>query len=115
MRERIMTRDLAKMYEFSYGAIKRNLDGLSNEEEPGSSHQRQLCELGAGTRRHAQLDSASWPAAIPCWQEKEGCALPSRQCSHPCRRTGVLDLATLRGLLDDSQQQLIPSAGGDVG
>ena len=34
--------DLAKMYEFSYGAINRNLDGLSHEEslvipEPGGN------------------------------------------------------------------------------
>jgi uncharacterized damage-inducible protein DinB len=101
--------DLAKMYEFSYAAINRNLDGLSHEESLRAP------QLNGGnclnwvlghtiTARNTVLKLIGGNAVFT----GEKVALYQRG-STPAEAEKYLDLATLRGFLDDSQQQLIPA------
>lgn len=101
--------DLAKTYEFSYGAIKRNLDGLSNEEslfipQPSGNCANWVLGHIVNTRNLILLLAGGTPVLAG----EEGA--PYRRGSEAIHAGDkVLDLATLRGLLDDSQQQLIPA------
>jgi hypothetical protein len=100
--------DLVKMYEFSYGAINRNLDGLSHEDslivpEPGGNclnwvlghilvARSFLLTLTGGTPLLEEAQAA-------CYRRGTSSDVPEK----------LLDLATLRGFLSDSQQRLIPA------
>jgi len=98
--------DLAKMYEFSYGAIKRNLDDLTHAESvvtPPSGGNCLNWVLGhVVVARNTVLRLAGGTPMLT----GENMAVYQRGSS-PCGSDGFLDLATLRGYLDDSQQQLL--------
>ncbi len=100
--------DLAKMYEFSYMAINRNLDGLSNEEslmQPEAGGNCLNWVLGhVVTARNTALLLAG---GTPVFTGED--AQIYRRGATPEGTDKLLDLATLRGLLADSQQQLVPA------
>ena len=100
--------DLVKMYEFSYGAINRNLDGLSHEDslvvpEPGGN----CLNWVLGHILVARGLLLTLTGGTPVLDEAH--AAQYRRGSCPDEPGMLLDLATLRGLLSDSQQQLIPA------
>jgi hypothetical protein len=102
--------DLTTMYEFSYGAIKRNLDGITHEEslvcpEPNGNCMNwilghvvlargSVLTLAGGTPVFGGEDAAHYGRGFD-----------------PKADGKVLDLATLRGFLDDAQLQLVASLG----
>jgi len=100
--------DLAKMYEFSYAAMNRNLQDLSNEDslvlpEAGGNCLNWVLGHIVATRG-ATLMLAGTPPTLT------GENLAIYRCgSHPEGTDDFADLATLRGWLSDTQQQLIPA------
>jgi len=101
--------DLVNMYESTYGAIRRNLEGVSHEESlvspkpcgncinwvlghAVSARGLVLMLAGAGS-----LDGAETVARYQRGSE------PLKPGEAPA------DLGTLRGILDDSQRQLLPA------
>lgn len=100
--------DLAKMYEFSYLALKRNLDGVSHEESLRTPEQGGNClnwVLGhVVVARNTVLMLAGAEPVL----SGEKIAVYQRG-SQPSKAEEYADLATLRGLLDDSQRQLMPT------
>jgi uncharacterized damage-inducible protein DinB len=100
--------DLANMYEFSYGVIRRNADGVSQEESlidpqpAGNSLNWVLGHILAARNTVLSLTGCA-PVLDP-----EDAAYYQRG-SDPNAGGKVLDLGTLRGLLEDSHQQLIPA------
>ena len=100
--------DLAKMFEFSYGAIKRNLQDLTHQESVTKPEGGGNClnwVLGhVVVTRNAILQLAGGTPVLT----GENAAVYQRGSSGD-DGDRFLDLATLRGLLDDSQQQLIPA------
>ncbi len=101
--------DLLKMYEFSYGALNRNLDGITHEESLFSPEPAGNCinwVLGhVVTARGTVLTLAGGSPVL-----SGDAAAPYRRGSEPIQGGDqVLDLGTLRGMLADSQQQLIPA------
>jgi len=101
--------ELAAMYEFSFGAIKRNLDGLSNEDtliQPPEGGNCLNWVLGhILTARGALLTLAGGKPVL----QGDKAEHYRRGSAGVKAGDDVLDLATLRGLLEDSQQQLIPA------
>jgi len=99
--------DLAKMYEFSYGAIKRNLDDLTHAESVVTPPNGGNClnwVLGhMVVARNTALRLAGG-SPVPMGEQMAR----YQRCSSPQGSEQFLDLATLRGFLDDSQQQLLP-------
>jgi hypothetical protein len=99
--------DLVKMYEFSYGAINRNLDGVSHAESLVTPQPSGNClnwVLGHVILSRGLLLTLTGGTPVLSGSQAE---LYKRGGS--CGAVdGLLDLATLRGLLTDSQQQLIP-------
>ena len=101
--------ELVSMYEFSYGAINRNLDGVTHEEslfipEPAGNCINWV--LGHVVVARNTILTLAGGAPI----------VSGDAATHYQRGSGpihagdkVLDLGTLRGLLADSQQQLIPA------
>ncbi len=99
--------DLVKMYEFSYGAINRNLDGVSHAESvvvPQPSGNCLNWVLGHVILSRGLLLTLSGGTPVLTGSQAE----PYKRGSSCGVVDGLLDLATLRGLLADSQQQLIP-------
>jgi DinB superfamily len=113
--------DLINLYEFSYFALKRNLDGVTNEEsllipQPAGncinwvlghivSARGTILALAGGTPLQIGDDATG---RVPA--EMGDIAARYRRGSGPIHEgDDVLDLGTLRGLLADSQQQLIPA------
>jgi len=101
--------ELAAMYEFSYGAIKRNLDGVTQDESliiPDAGGNCLNWVLGHILVARGMLLTMTGGAPVLMPEQAEH----YRRGSSPIQ-TGdnVLDIGTLRGLLDDSQQQLIPA------
>jgi uncharacterized damage-inducible protein DinB len=100
--------DLSRMYEFSYLAIKRNLQDLSHAdsvvtpENGGNCLNWVLGHVVVTRNLMLQLTEGS-----PVLTGES--ADVYRRGSSPCGSEGFLDLATLRGLLDDSQQVLLPA------
>ena len=100
--------DLVRLYEFSYGAFNRNLDGVSNEEsliipQPAGncinwvlghvvSARNLILTLAGG-------DPIDHGDAVKHYQRGSG-GIQSGD--------SVPDIATLRGWLADSQQRLVP-------
>jgi hypothetical protein len=102
--------DLVNLYEFTFGAIKRNLDGVANEDslvtpQPGGNCMNWI--LGhVVAARSMFLNLAGAGMA-------NGNGDPRldryRRGSEPLSPADTpLDLATLRGMLEDSQRQLLP-------
>ncbi len=103
--------DLVKMYELSYSALNRNLDGITNEEslllpEAGGNSLNWVFGHIVTTRNLALLLVGGNPVFTG-----EDAAVYQRG-SHPTGREKYLDLATLRGYWDDSQRQIIPAIAG---
>lgn len=101
--------DLAKMFEFSYMAINRNLDGLSHQEslvvpQPCGGNCLNWVFGHALAARNMVLTLAGAGPAFT----GEKLAIYQRGSS-PAKDEDYLDLATLRGFFDDSQRQLIPA------
>lgn len=100
--------DLTRMYELSYLAIKRNLEDVTHTESIVAPPNGGNClnwVLGhLVTTRNTILQLAGGSPVMT------GDAVNVyKRGSSPCGSEGFLDLATLRGLLDDSQQQLLPN------
>src|SRR5208283_3320690 len=97
-----------KMYEFSYAAINRNLQDLSNEDTlvlPEGGGNCLNWVLGhVVSARGMVLMLAGTPPTLTGER-----LAPYRRGSHPEGTDDFADLATLRGWLSDTQQQLIPA------
>lgn len=100
--------DLAKMYEFSYAAMNRNLQELSNEDSlvvPAAGGNCLNWVLGhVVAARGTVLMLAGTPPAMTGER-----LAPYRRGSHPEGTDDFVDLATLLSWLDDTQKQLIPA------
>jgi uncharacterized damage-inducible protein DinB len=101
--------EIAKMYEFSYGAIKRNLDEVSNEDSlvqpPGAGNCLNWVLGHIVVARDTILGLAGGAPVVG-----DEVAAHYRRGSDPLRPGDkVPDLATLRGLLRDSQHRLLPA------
>ena len=100
--------DLARMYEISYGAINRNLEDLSNDESLVRPERGGNClnwVLG-----HIVVYRGNVLKLIgrqPVFAGDQ--AKPYLRGSHPDGTEHYLDLATLRGMLSDAHQELIPA------
>ena len=101
--------ELMSVYEFSYMALNRNLDGVTHEEslfipEPAGNCINWV--LGhIVSARNAVLTLAGGSPILT-----GDATAHYRRGSEPVHAGDhVLDLGTLRGLLADSQQQLIPA------
>jgi len=100
--------DLAKMFEFSYAAITRNLDGLSHEETlvaPPAGGNCLNWVLGHIIVARNLLLSLTGGTPVLTGDH----VAVYQRGSSPDGGTKFLDLATLRGYLDDSQQRLVPA------
>ncbi|MGZ4825634.1 MAG: DinB family protein [Terriglobales bacterium] len=100
--------ELANMYEFSYGAIKRNLDGVTNEESlvqpPGAGNCLNWVLGHIVVARNTILTLAGVTPMVG-----DDVAAHYRRGSEPLQPGDkVPDLDTLRGLLRDAQYQLVP-------
>lgn len=103
--------DLARMYEVSYGAINRNLEDVSNDESlvrperGGNSLNWVLGHIIVYRGNVLRLIGHQ-----PVLQGEQ--AGPYLRGSHPKGTERYLDLATLRGMLSDAHQELIPALSG---
>ena len=101
--------ELANMYEFSYGAIKRNLEDLTNAESlvhpPGAGNCLNWVLGHVVAARNTVLKLAGSAPLVG----EEITSHYSRGSKPLQPGDKVPDLATLRGLLSDTQQQLIPA------
>ncbi len=101
--------ELVGVYEFSYGAINRNLDGVSHEEslfipEPAGNCINWVVGHIVAARNTVLTLAGGSPILTG------DAAAHYRRGSAPIHSGDkVLDLGTLRGFLADSQQQLIPA------
>ena len=100
--------DLAKMYEFSYGAIQRNLQDLTHDDSLALPESGGNCLNWVLGHIVASRMGTLMLAGTPPVLTGEGLAA-YRRGSHPESTEGFVDLATLRGWLSDTQQQLIPA------
>jgi hypothetical protein len=101
--------DLARMFEFSYMAMNRNLDGLSHQEslvvpQPCGGNCLNWVFGHVVTARNTVLRLAGGDPAMT----GDKMAIYQRGIS-PGDPSEYLDLATLRGFFEDSQRQLIPA------
>jgi len=103
--------DLARMYEFSYGALNRNLQDLTHADTlvtPDAGGNCLNWVLGhVVVARNAILALAGATPVLSGENMQQ-----YQRGSQPEGTENFLDLATLRGYLDDSQQQLIPALAG---
>jgi hypothetical protein len=101
--------ELANMYEFSYGAIKRNLEDLSNEESlfqpPGAGNCLNWVLGHVVAARNTVLKLAG--SAPLVGEEVTAYYVRGSKPLQPGDK--VPDLATLRGILSDTQHRLIPA------
>jgi uncharacterized damage-inducible protein DinB len=101
--------ELANMYEFSYGAIKRNLEDLTNEESlvqpPGAGNSLNWVLGHVVAARNTVLKLAGRAPMVG-----EEITAHYGRGSQPLQPGDkVPDLATLRGILGDTQQRLVPA------
>jgi DinB superfamily len=100
--------DLARMYEISYGAINRNLEDVSNDESlvrPQAAGNCLNWVLGHIVLYRGMM--MKMVGLTPIFEDER--AATYRRGGHPDGSEQYLDLATLRGLLSDAHQQLIPA------
>lgn len=100
--------DLAKMYEFSYGAIRRNLENLTNADtlvrpDAGGNCLNWVLGHMIVTRNVIHALAGASPVAMG------EAASEYQRGSHPEGTGRFLDLGTLQGLLEASQRELIPA------
>jgi len=102
--------ELAQMYEFSYGAIQRNLEGLTHDDsmlspEPaGNCINWVLGHMVTGRGLILMLAGAS-PTVLT---EEEAASYKRGSAALTEGRTSV-DFARLRSALEETQQRLIPA------
>jgi hypothetical protein len=101
--------EIANMYEFSYGAIKRNLEDLTNEESlrqpPGAGNCLNWVLGHVVAARNTVLKLAGSAPLVG-----EEITAHYARGSNPLQPgDNVPDLGTLRGLLSDTQHQLVPA------
>lgn len=98
--------ELVRLYEFSYGALNRNLDGVTNEESLIIPQPAGNCinwALGHVVSARNLVLTLAGGSAI----EHGDAVKPYQRGSSPLKPgDNVPDIATLRGWLADSQQQL---------
>ena len=100
--------DLVKMFELSFAAISRNLDNVNEAESlvkppaGGNSFNWVLGHIVVA--RGGVLTLVGETPVCP-----EAQAAPYRRGISPSESDPLLDLATLRGYLADSQQRLLPA------
>ena len=101
--------DLVRLYEFSYGALNRNLDGVTNEEslivpQPAGNCINWVLGHVVSARSLVLTLAGGDPVdhgdAVKPYQRGSGGIQPG---------DNVPDIATLRGWLADSQQRLVPA------
>jgi hypothetical protein len=100
--------DLARMYEISYGAINRNLLDVSQEESlvrPQASGNCLNWVLGHIVLYRGMMQKMIGQDPVFAGPDSKSYA----RGSHPDGTEHYLDLATLRGMLSDAHQQLIPA------
>ena len=99
--------DLAKMFEMSYGAIKRNLEDVTQEESlklPPAGNSLNWVLGHVVVYRGSMLKLVGRPPVFEGEHTNQ-----YRRGSHPDGTEKYLDLATLRGMLSDAHEQLIPA------
>ncbi len=101
--------ELANMYEFSYGAIKRNLEDVTNEESlvdpPGAGNCLNWVLGHIVAARNTALKLAGGAPVAG-----DDITAHYRRGSAPLQPGDkVPDLGTLRGILSDAQHQLVPA------
>lgn len=100
--------DLLKMYEFSYGAVNRNVEGVTEEESLVKPQLAGNClnwVLGHIVVYRGTI--LTLVGEVPVCSEAQ--AVPYRRGSSPSESDELLDMATLRGYFADSHQRLIPA------
>ncbi len=100
--------DLVKIYGFSFGAINRNLTDVTEEESLVSP------PLGGNSLNWVLGHIVVYRGTVlrlageePVCSDVE--AVPYRRGATPSAGDKLLDMATLRGYLEDSQQRLLPA------
>jgi hypothetical protein len=101
--------DLINLYEFSFGAIKRNLDGVSNEETLLSPQPSGNCMNWVLGHLVLARNLAITLAGAGPMNGKELLDRYGRGTEPLKPGEAPVDLATLRGIFEDSQQQLLPA------
>ena len=101
--------ELAKMYEFSYGAIERNLNDVTHDESlvqpPGAGNCLNWVLGHIVVARNTVLTLVGNAPVVG-----DDVAAHYRRGSDPLRSGDhAADLATLRALLSDTQQRLLPA------
>jgi len=101
-------KDLARMYEFSYAALNRNLQDLSHEDtvvlpEGGGNCLNWVLGHVVAARSMVLILTGATPTLTG-----EGMSV-YRRGSHPEGTDGFADLAKLRAMFDETQKQLIPA------
>jgi len=101
-------KDLARMYEFSYAALNRNLQDLNHEDtvvlpDGGGNCLNWVLGHVVTARRTVLMLAGATPTLAG-----EGMAVYHRG-SHPEGTDGFADLAKLRAMFDETQKQLIPA------
>ena len=102
--------EVAQIYEFSYGATQRNLDGLTHEDsmispEPaGNCINWVLGHMVTGRGLVLMLAGAS-----PTVLTEDEAAAYKRGSAALSEGGNAVDLARLKGALEETQQRLIPA------
>ena len=100
-------KDLARMYEFSYAAINRNLQDVTHGESLAMPAEGNCLNWVLGHIIASRNGALTLAGAAPLVLGEQLAIY--RRGSHPEGTGGFVDLATLRGWLSDTQQQLIPA------
>jgi hypothetical protein len=98
--------DLTRMFEMSYLAIKRNLEDLTHGDSIVAPQNGGNClnwVLGHVVLTRNTMLQLTGGSPVMAGEAVN----VYKRGSLPCGSDGYLDLATLRGFLDDSQQQLM--------
>jgi uncharacterized damage-inducible protein DinB len=100
--------DLARMYEFSYAALNRNLQDLDHEDtlllpDAGGNCLNWVLGHVVSARSMVLMLAGATPTLTG-----EGMSV-YRRGSHPEGTSGFADLAKLRAMFDQTQEQLIPA------
>ena len=100
--------DLARMYEFSYAALNRNLIDLNHEDtvvlpDGGGNCLNWVLGHVVAARSMVLMLAGATPTLTG-----EGMAVYQRG-SHPEGTDGFADLGKLRAMFDETQKQLVPT------
>jgi len=101
--------ELVNLYEFSFGALNRNLDGITNEESLFLPEPAGNCINWVLGHIVAARNTVLTLVGAPPIANSEAASRYRRGSAPLKSRDEVPDLGTLRGWLSDSQHQLIPA------